>query len=121
MTNYVGHMCGIEPYSKILLWMFLVGSLAMAVLSRKERSLFDYFRQKFAQVTNPPIDPLRETIVMSLETDLGGEKNLFAEGPEHADRVTLTSPVLSQGKFTTLVQLDRPGFVVEKIDCTYRP
>ena len=102
-----------------------VGSMGddtpMAVLSRKERSLFDYFRQKFAQVTNPPIDPLRETIVMSLETDLGGEKNLFAEGPEHADRVTLTSPVLSQGKFTTLVQLDRPGFVVKKIDCTYQP
>ena len=75
-----------------------------------ERSLYDYFRQKFAQVTNPPIDPLRETIVMSLETDLGGEKNIFHEGPEHADRVILTSPVLSQGKFTTLLQLDRPGF-----------
>ena len=38
-------------------------------------------------ITNPPIDPLRETIVMSLETDLGGEKNIFLEGPEHADRV----------------------------------
>ena len=91
-----------------------VGSMGddtpMAVLSRHERSLYDYFRQKFAQVTNPPIDPLRETIVMSLETDLGGEKNVFLEGPEHADRVTLSSPVLSQGKFTTLLQLDRPGF-----------
>ena len=100
-----------------------VGSMGddtpMAVLSRRERSLYDYFRQKFAQVTNPPIDPLRETIVMSLETDLGGEKNLFHEGPEHADRVILTSPVLSQGKFTTLMQLDRPGFVVQKVDCTY--
>ena len=102
-----------------------VGSMGddtpMAVLSRKERSLYDYFRQKFAQVTNPPIDPLRETIVMSLETDLGGEKNIFSEGLEHADRVILTSPVLSQGKFTTLMQLDRPGFVVQKIDCTYNP
>ena len=62
-----------------------VGSMGddtpMAVLSRQERSLYDYFRQKFAQVTNPPIDPLRETIVMSLETDLGGEKNVFHEGP----------------------------------------
>ncbi len=100
-----------------------VGSMGddtpMAVLSRKERSLYDYFRQKFAQVTNPPIDPLRETIVMSLETDLGGEKNLFLEGPEHADRVILSSPVLSQGKFTTLLNLDRPGFSVHKIDCTY--
>jgi glutamate synthase (NADPH/NADH) large chain len=102
-----------------------VGSMGddtpMAVLSRHERSLYDYFRQKFAQVTNPPIDPLRETIVMSLHTDLGGEKNIFHEGPEHADRVTLTSPVLSQGKFNTLLQLDRPGFKVRKIDCTYKP
>jgi len=102
-----------------------VGSMGddtpMAVLSRLERSLFDYFRQKFAQVTNPPIDPLRETIVMSLETDLGGEKNIFLEGPEHADRVILSSPVLSQGKFTTLSQLNRPGFVTQRIDCTYNP
>jgi glutamate synthase (NADPH/NADH) large chain len=102
-----------------------VGSMGddtpMAVLSRCERSLYDYFRQKFAQVTNPPIDPLRETIVMSLETDLGGEKNIFHEGPEHADRVILSSPVLSQGKFTTLRQLDRPGFQVKEIDCTYDP
>ncbi|KAA1189735.1 glutamate synthase large subunit [Pseudohalioglobus sediminis] len=100
-----------------------VGSMGddtpMAVLSKKERSLYDYFRQKFAQVTNPPIDPLRETIVMSLETDLGGEKNLFHEGPEHADRVILSSPVLSQGKFSTLLTLDRPGFRVHRIDCTY--
>ncbi len=102
-----------------------VGSMGddtpMAVLSRRERSLYDYFRQKFAQVTNPPIDPLRETIVMSLETDLGGEKNVFAEEPEHAERVILTSPVLSQSKFNTLLQLDRPGFKVQRIDCTYRP
>ncbi len=102
-----------------------VGSMGddtpMAVLSRQQRSLYDYFRQKFAQVTNPPIDPLRETIVMSLETDLGGEKNIFHEGPEHANRVILTSPVLSQSKFQTLQRLDRPGFVVAELDCCYDP
>ncbi|MCB1678779.1 MAG: glutamate synthase large subunit [Halioglobus sp.] len=102
-----------------------VGSMGddtpMAVLSARERALYDYFRQKFAQVTNPPIDPLRETIVMSLETRLGAERNIFAETPQHADRVTLSSPVLSQGKFTTLMQLDRSGFRVQKIDCTYSP
>ncbi|MEH6589183.1 MAG: glutamate synthase large subunit [Halioglobus sp.] len=102
-----------------------VGSMGddtpMAVLSSKERSLYDYFRQKFAQVTNPPIDPLRETIVMSLETDLGAEMNVFKEGPEHANRVILTSPVLSQGKFNTLLNLNRPGFEVQDIDCTYDP
>ena len=102
-----------------------VGSMGddtpMAVLSRLERSLYDYFRQKFAQVTNPPIDPLRETIVMSLVTDLGGEKNVFEEGPDHADRVVLSSPVLSHGKYTTLMQLNRPGFMVKKLECTYNP
>jgi glutamate synthase (NADPH) large chain len=102
-----------------------VGSMGddtpMAVLSRQERPLYDYFRQKFAQVTNPPIDPLREAIVMSLETDLGCEKNIFHEGPEHADRVILSSPVLSQGKFNTLLALERPGFEVCDIDGTYDP
>jgi glutamate synthase (NADPH/NADH) large chain len=102
-----------------------VGSMGddtpMAVLSLKQRSLYDYFRQKFAQVTNPPIDPLRESIVMSLETALGVERNLFYLGPEHADRVILTSPVLSQGKFSTLTNLERPGFRVAELDCSFDP
>jgi glutamate synthase (NADPH/NADH) large chain len=86
-----------------------VGSMGddtpMAVLSRHERSLYDYFRQKFAQVTNPPIDPLRESIVMSLEVDLGPERNLFTESEEHARRIGLTSPVLSQSKFQTILSV----------------
>lgn len=102
-----------------------VGSMGddtpMAVLSLQDRPLYDYFRQKFAQVTNPAIDPLREAIVMSLETDLGAEKNVFHEGPEHADRIILSSPVLSQGKFNTLLSLNRPGFDVCDIDATYDP
>lgn len=102
-----------------------VGSMGddtpMAVLSRQRRSLYDFFRQKFAQVTNPPIDPLREAIVMSLETAMGMERSLFHPGPEHADRVVLSSPVLSQGKFNTLMNLDRPGFQVADIDCSYHP
>jgi glutamate synthase (NADPH/NADH) large chain len=83
-----------------------VGSMGddtpMAVLSRQERSLYDYFRQKFAQVTNPPIDPLRESIVMSLEVDLGPERNIFEESADHARRISLTSPVLSQSKFKSI-------------------
>ncbi|MFK7829628.1 MAG: glutamate synthase large subunit [Congregibacter sp.] len=102
-----------------------VGSMGddtpMAVLSRKQRALYDYFRQKFAQVTNPPIDPLREAIVMSLETDLGIERNLFQLAADHADRVILSSPVLSQGKFNTLLNLERPGFRVAEIDCSFDP
>lgn len=102
-----------------------VGSMGddtpMAVLSLKQRALYDYFRQKFAQVTNPPIDPLREAIVMSLETDLGIERNLFQLAADHADRVILSSPVLSQGKFNTLLNLDRPGFQVADLDCSFDP
>jgi len=102
-----------------------VGSMGddtpMAVLSTGQRALYDYFRQKFAQVTNPPIDPLREAIVMSLEVDLGCEANVFTETEEHARRISLTSPVLSQGKFTTIVALDDTGMRVVDIDATYDP
>ena len=102
-----------------------VGSMGddtpMAVLSSRERSLYDYFRQKFAQVTNPPIDPLREAIVMSLEVDLGGEGNLFEETERQARRVSLTSPVLSQGKFDSILALNESGLRVQTIDATYDP
>jgi glutamate synthase (NADPH/NADH) large chain len=93
----------------------------MAVLSQQSRSLYDYFRQQFAQVTNPPIDPLRETVVMSLETCIGAELNVFTETPEHANRVILSSPVLSAGKFNQLLTLDRKGFGAERISLLYRP
>ena len=102
-----------------------VGSMGddtpMAVLSRKQRSVYDYFRQKFAQVTNPPIDPLREQIVMSLETDLGREQNVFYEGPEHAERIILTSPILSPGKFTRLVSMEDEQFASCVLDLAYNP
>src|SRR5690554_1244800 len=102
-----------------------VGSMGddtpMAVLSSKVRHVADYFRQKFAQVTNPPIDPLRETIVMSLETCLGAEKNVFQETPDHANRIILTTPVLSPAKFLKISNNDRPGFEVERIVLSYRP
>ncbi len=74
----------------------------MAVLSQRVRHMADYFRQQFAQVTNPPIDPLREAIVMSLETCVGAEKNVFETSPDHANRIILTSPVLSPLKFQGL-------------------
>jgi len=91
----------------------------IAVLSRHVRPLYDYFRQQFAQVTNPPIDSLRETIVMSLETRLGKELNLFEETPEHADRIVLHSPVLSPRKFFTLQNIEREGFTGARISLAY--
>jgi glutamate synthase (NADPH) large chain len=102
-----------------------VGSMGddtpMAVLSRQQRSLYDYFRQQFAQVTNPPIDPLREAIVMSLETCLGRELPVYDETPAHADRVILTSPVLSPAKFRGLLALDRPGYEAARFSLHYDP
>ena len=63
----------------------------LPVLSAHVRSVFDNFRQQFAQVTNPPIDPLRENIVMSLNTYLGAEKNLFDDSSSHTQRLMLNS------------------------------
>ena len=102
-----------------------VGSMGddtpMAVLSSRVRSVYDYFRQQFAQVTNPPIDPLREAIVMSLETCLGRERNVFQEGPELAKRIVLGSPVLSASKYTDLLHMNVPGLRVFSININYDP
>jgi glutamate synthase (NADPH) large chain len=84
-----------------------VGSMGddtpLPFMSRRVRSLYDYFRQQFAQVTNPPIDSLRERVVMSLETQIGREHNLFEPKPEYARRIVMNSPVLSQRKFRELL------------------
>lgn len=102
-----------------------VGSMGddtpMAVLSLKHRSLYDFFRQQFAQVTNPPIDPLRESIVMSLETCLGKELSVFAETAEHADRIILTSPVLSPAKFRALMAVDQKRYAQGRYSLQYDP
>ena len=100
-----------------------VGSMGddtpMAVLSQRVRHVADYFRQQFAQVTNPPIDPLRESIVMSLETCLGAEMNVFEESATHANRAILSSPILSHSKFSRLLDIQKPGYGVEVIDLNY--
>lgn len=82
----------------------------MAVLSQKERSLYDYFRQMFAQVTNPPIDPLRERHVMSLTTCIGREQNVFDEVKGHAYRVIFSSPVLVDQDMQNLLALDQTQY-----------
>ena len=100
-----------------------VGSMGddtpMPVLSHQVRSLYDYFRQQFAQVTNPPIDPLRETIVMSLQTQIGPECNIFVPAPEHARQVVLGSPILSQRKLRQILAV--PEVTHEFIDLQYAP
>ncbi|GLT18499.1 glutamate synthase large subunit [Vibrio zhanjiangensis] len=102
-----------------------VGSMGddtpMAVLSSKECLLTDYFRQKFAQVTNPPIDPLREKHVMSLATSVGQEMNVFCETDGHAHRVTFDSPVLLYSDMQQLLELSDAHYRNTIIDINYDP
>ncbi len=81
--------------------------IPLAVLSSKPRLLYDYFKQRFAQVTNPPIDPLRESLVMSLNIQLGERGNLLEEKPEYARLLKLESPVLNEAE---LEQVRQSGF-----------
>ncbi|MGR5177527.1 glutamate synthase large subunit [Vibrio parahaemolyticus] len=102
-----------------------VGSMGddtpMAVLSSKERLVTDYFRQKFAQVTNPPIDPLREKHVMSLATSVGQEMNVFCETDGHAYRVTFDSPVLLYSDIQQLLELSDKHYRNTILDINYDP
>ncbi|CCN33614.1 Glutamate synthase (NADPH) large chain [Vibrio nigripulchritudo SO65] len=102
-----------------------VGSMGddtpMAVLSSKERLVTDYFRQKFAQVTNPPIDPLREKHVMSLATSVGQEMNVFCETDGHAHRVAFDSPVLLYSDMLQLLELSDEHYRNTILDISFNP
>jgi glutamate synthase domain-containing protein 2/glutamate synthase domain-containing protein 1/glutamate synthase domain-containing protein 3 len=93
--------------------------LSLAVLSDQAPPLFSYFKQLFAQVTNPPIDPIREEIVMSLSTSLGSERNLFDETPEHAHKLELDQPILLNRELETLRHISHDVFVSRTLDITW--
>jgi glutamate synthase (ferredoxin) len=80
----------------------------LAILSQKPRLLYDYFKQRFAQVTNPAIDPLREKLVMSLSMQLGDRSNLLDTQPEYAHLLKLDSPVLGEAELAEIHQSDFP-------------
>ena len=90
---------------------------ALAVMSKMHRQIYDFFRQQFAQVTNPPIDSLREVAVMTLETCFGPELNIYEESPEHAKRLVTTSPVLSHRKLQSI--LSNPYFKAQEINLSF--
>nr|WP_136251849.1 glutamate synthase large subunit [Ningiella ruwaisensis] len=100
-----------------------VGSMGddtpMAVMSSKQRTLYDYFRQQFAQVTNPPIDSLRENHVMSLATCIGREQNVFNETSGYAHRVLFDSPILVYTDLKQLKEYDSKFYHNVKIDINY--
>ena len=91
---------GVEPTGS------MGDDIPLAVLSRRPRLLYDYFRQLFAQVTNPPLDAIREKLVTSLSTPIGREHNLFAETPLHCRQLMLPQPILSPEALAAIRQSD---------------
>ena len=100
-----------------------VGSMgndsALACLSDKPRMLYDYFKQLFAQVTNPPIDSIREEIIMSLECYIGPEGNLLETSPRNCHRLALKHPILSNDHLAAIKLMNQDGLSTQTIDITY--
>ncbi|MFC7186638.1 glutamate synthase large subunit [Halorubrum yunnanense] len=107
-----------------------VGSMGddtpLSVLTDVDRPLFTYFKQLFAQVSNPPIDYIREELVTSLETRMGNQRNLLDETPEHAEQIVSDSPILTDAETAALKGLsaepvdgDGPSFASATVDITY--
>jgi glutamate synthase domain-containing protein 2/glutamate synthase domain-containing protein 1/glutamate synthase domain-containing protein 3 len=92
---------------------------ALAVLSDRQPPLFAYFKQLFAQVTNPPIDPIREKVVMSLATSVGAEVNLLTESPAHAHQLFMRQPILRNHELEKLRQVSHDVFHAATIDLTW--
>src|SRR5437667_92117 len=92
----------------------------LAVLSSKPRLLFSYFKQRFAQVTNPPIDPIREALVMSLDTQLGPHLNLLAETPQHAAQLHLSHPVRENPELRALSAWEMEGWTSRTVSLLFR-
>ena len=92
---------------------------ALAVLSDKPRMLYDYFKQLFAQVTNPAIDSIREEVIMGLQCYIGPEGNLLETTPEHAHRLWVPHPVLTNEELAALKHLDHRGWRSRVIDTTF--
>ena len=90
----------------------------LAAFSNEQRNFTDFFKQKFAQVTNPPIDPIREKTVMSLNVGFGEVQNILADSAEHAKRLKTVLPVMSKEKFTLLFEFGTEGN--EKYDASYK-
>jgi len=96
----------------------------IAVLSDRPRLLFDYFTQLFAQVTNPPLDAIREELVTSLEMSTGGEQNLLDPGPASCRQIVLPYPVISDNDLAKIIHINDdgnlPGFAAHAVDGRYR-
>jgi glutamate synthase domain-containing protein 2/glutamate synthase domain-containing protein 1/glutamate synthase domain-containing protein 3 len=94
--------------------------VSLPVLSDQAPPLFSYFKQLFAQVTNPPIDPIRESVVMSVRTAVGSESNLLTEGPDHAHQLVIPHPIVRNHELEALRGVDSSVFRSHTIPITWR-
>jgi glutamate synthase (NADPH/NADH) large chain len=96
----------------------------IAILSSRPRLIFDYFTQLFAQVTNPPLDAIREEIITSLSSSVGEESNLLSATPAHTRQVVLPFPVIDNDELAKLIHInqdgDKPGFAAQKFSGLYK-
>ena len=92
----------------------------IAALSRTHPSLFDYFKQRFAQVTNPPIDALREEVKTDCSIYIGDDGNLLSDGPDNCTVLELPSPVLTEEELERIRHLDHPAFAVRTVSLLYK-
>ena len=92
---------------------------SLAVMSDKPRMLYDYFKQRFAQVTNPAIDAIREEVIMALECFIGPERNVLEATPEHANRLHMPHPIITNAELASIKQLDHRGWRTKTIDITF--
>ena len=92
----------------------------LAVLSNRPQLLQKYFKQLFAQVTNPPIDPIREQLVMSLVTNIGPKPNLIAETPEACRRIKVQQPILTNAELQKIREFEDPHFVSQTLPMLFR-
>ena len=93
--------------------------IPLAVLSDHSQHLANYFKQLFAQVSNPPIDPIREELVMSLFSSVGGTKNILDATPEHCHQITLKQPMLRNEQLKKLKHISLLGFQSRTLDCVF--
>ena len=92
---------------------------SLAVLSELPRMIYDYFKQRFAQITNPAIDSIREGLIMSLESYIGPEANLLETTPAHANRLRILHPILTNEELAALKQVDQFGWRARTLDMTF--
>lgn len=104
---------GVEPLGS------MGNDTPLAVMSNREKLTFEYFKQMFAQVTNPPIDPIREKIVTSMECMIGPEGDLLETNEKQCNRLTLKGPLITVAEMEAIKKMDYRGWRSKVLDITY--